>query len=132
MDEREKALERLQKLLQLQTLLEKKYSTEQYNIFVFGSYITTSYVEGHSDIDIAVYSTDFSLYKKISMDIEEFFYKYHVPVDIFYIDTSMVAPFYCAALESKVRFTDYYPAELEQFAKQCQQKLFDIKERMAG
>ena len=132
MNEQEKTLERLQKLLQLQKFLEKKYGAEQYNVFVFGSYITTSYVEGHSDIDIAVYSTDFSLYKKISMDIEEFFYKYHVPVDLFYIDISMIAPFYCAALESKVRFTDYYPIELEQFAKQCRKKLFDIKERMAG
>lgn len=132
MNEREKAVERLKTLLQLQTLLDKKYGTEQYNIFVFGSYITTGYVEGHSDIDMAVYCAEFSLYKKISMEIEEFFYNYQVSVDIFYIDISMITPFYCAALESKVRFTDYYPTELEQFAKQCQQKLYDIKERMAG
>lgn len=132
MNEREKALMRLQELLQLQTLLEKKYDTSLYNVFVFGSYVTTNYVEGHSDIDIAVYTIDFSLYKRISADIEEFFYKRNIPVDIFYIDISMAAPFYCAALASRVHFTDYYPEELEQFAMQCQKKLLDIKEKIAG
>ncbi len=128
---KEKALERLHDLLMLQKELIYRFGEEQYNIFVFGSYITTNYVEGKSDVDIAVYTEDFELYKKLSLYLEEYFAKRNVPSDIFFIDTSMVAPIYCTPLKSQVRFTDYFPEKLSEFAKKCQEKLDEIKWRVA-
>lgn len=39
----------------------------------FGSHVTIYYMEGQNDIDIAVYTEDFDLYKGISMYLEEYF-----------------------------------------------------------
>ena len=103
-----------------------------YNVFVFGSYLTTSYVEGKSDIDIAIYSEDFNLYKRISLYLETYFRNKGVASDIFYIDVSMQAPIYCAPLRSKVQFTDYYPKKLEEFYQGCQKKLEENRARVVG
>ena len=82
---REQAMKRLYGLLELQKDLEQRFDPNQYNIFVFGSYITVNYIEGVSDIDVAVYTEDFDLYKKISLYIEEYFEKRQVKSDIFRI-----------------------------------------------
>ena len=128
----EKARERLRGLLYLQKLLEQRFGAEKYNIFVFGSYVTTNYVEGKSDIDLAIYTDDFDLYKKISLFLEEYFEENKISSDIFFIDLSMPAPLYCAPLKSKVQFTDYYPEKLQSFFKECQNKLDENIERIAG
>ncbi len=67
--------------------------------------------------------TDFWNCKKWSKSfLEEYFNERGIRSDIFYIDLSMEAPFYCAPLQSKVQFTDYYPPKLEDFEKRCQRK----------
>ncbi len=129
---KEKAIKRLQGLLDLQKKVEIKFGEKDYNVFVFGSYLTTQYQEGKSDIDIAIYSKDFELYKRLSCYLEEFFNTKGITSDIFYIDTSMEAPVYCAPLNSKVQFTDYYPSELYDFNQRCQNKLDEIKEKVVG
>lgn len=40
--------------------------------------------------------------------------------DIFYIDTSVEAPIYCAPLKSQIQFTNYYPQKLIDFEAKCQ------------
>ena len=67
------AIERLRGLLELQRKIEIQFGDQGYNIFIFGSYITTLYEEGKSDIDIAVYADDFELYLQLSMYLEEYF-----------------------------------------------------------
>ena len=114
---REQAMKRLYGLLELQKDLEQRFDPNQYNIFVFGSYITVNYIEGVSDIDVAVYTEDFDLYKKISLYIEEYFEKRQVKSDIFYIDINMAAPVYTAPLNSKVQLTGFYPPCLEEFRR---------------
>lgn len=128
----EKARARLYELLDLQKAVEANFGTEGYNVFIFGSYLTTQYVEGESDIDIAVYSEDFGLYKRISLYLEEYFNNKGIPSDVFYVDITMEAPIYCAPLKSKVQFTDYFPHKLEVFYKGCQTKLEENKARVAG
>ena len=128
----EKAIGRLYGLLDLQKEIENKFGGSQYNVFVFGSYLTTRYVEGESDIDIAIYAEEFGVYLKISAFLEEYFNDRGIQSDIFYIDTSMEAPFYCAPLKSKVQFTDYYPEKLTKFYDACQLKLEENKGRMVG
>ena len=127
---REQAMKRLYGLLELQKDLEQSFDPNQYNIFVFGSYITVNYIEGVSDIDVAVYTEDFDLYKKISLYIEEYFEKRQVKSDIFYIDINMAAPVYTAPLNSKVQLTGFYPPCLEEFRRACQKVLDQTKMRM--
>ena len=93
------------------------------------NYICLNYI---CDIDIAVYTKDFELYKRLSLYLEEYFNHKGVASDIFYIDTMMEAPIYCAPLKSKVQFTDYYPEELIKFRQACQRKLEETKARMVG
>lgn len=129
---KEKAIERLYDLLALQKDIESKFGTSEYNIFVFGSYLTTNYIESESDIDIAIFSEDFNLYKQLSLYLEEYFDRKGIKSDIFFVDITMEAPIYCAPLKSKVQFTDYYPQKLIDFEKACESKLAEIKERIAG
>lgn len=128
---REKAVERLQGLLNLQQKVEIEFGEKDYNVFVFGSYLTTKFQEGKSDIDIAIYSKDFDLYKRLACYLEDFFDASGIRSDIFFIDISVEAPVYCAPLNSKVQFTDYYPNELHDFSQRCQNKLNEIKEKAA-
>lgn len=129
---KEKARGRLYELLALQKKVEQEYGEHGYNIFVFGSYLTTGYVEGKSDIDIAIYTEDFELYKRLSVFLEEYFNQKGIASDIFFIDISLEAPIYCAPLKSKVQFTDYYPEKLADFQRKCQQKLEETKARLVG
>ena len=92
----------------------------------FGSYITTRYEDGKSDIYIAIYADDFELYLQISTYVEEYFNQKGIESDIFYIDMNMEAPFYCAPLNSQIQFTDYYPQKLAAFKKNCQNRLDEI------
>jgi len=123
MSAREQTIARLYELLALQKNVEEQFGTSGYNVFVFGSYVTTKYVEGKSDIDIAIYSEDFNLYKRLSLYLEEFFNKKGVKSDIFFVDTTIEAPIYCAPLKSQIQFTDYFPENLSVFQKKCQEKL---------
>lgn len=128
---RERAMTRLYGLLEVQKEVEKLFGVDGYNIFVFGSYITTSYVEGQSDIDIAIYAEDFDLYKRLSVYLEAYFAEKGIESDIFYIDLTMEAPFYCAPLKSNVQFTEYYPQKLVDFREKCEHRLEEIKTRIA-
>lgn len=130
--EKEKVISRLHELLDLQKKVEAEFGGTDYNVFIFGSYLTTAFIEGKSDIDIAVYSKDFDMYKRLSLYLEEYFCAKGVDSDIFYVDTAMEAPVYCAPLNSKVQFTDYYPEELIDFKERCQLKLEENKVKVAG
>lgn len=131
-DKKEQAIARLYELLDLQKKVAERFGDTGYNVFVFGSYITTRYIDGSSDIDIAIYSEDFGLYKRISLYLEEYFRQKGIDSDIFYIDISMEAPAYCIPLESEIQFTDYYPDKLIHFEKACRSRLEEAKARAAG
>ena len=128
---KEKAMARLYELLKLQKEIEKKIGQNANNILQFLSYHTTRKVEEHNHIDIAIYTEDFDLYKRISVYLEDYFAEKGIESDIFYIDLTIEAPVYCAPLKSKVQFTDYYPEKLVEFGERCQHKLDEMKARMA-
>lgn len=130
-EKKENAVKRLYGLLSLQKELIERFGEENYNVFFFGSYITTAYREGESDVDIAVYTEDFALYLQVASYLEAHFSFLGIPSDIFYIDTTMPAPIFCAPLKSKVQFTDYYPEKLQLFKEQCQRELSEVKRRIA-
>lgn len=126
-EKRKKTVERLYKLLDLQKNLENEFGDKDYNVFIFGSYLTVEYQEGVSDIDIAIYTCDFNLYKKIAIYINNYFNEQNIPSDIFYIDINMIAPIYLAPLKSEVHLTDYFPKTLQNFVEQCEEHLKTIK-----
>ena len=129
---RQETITRLHELITLQSHMEAEFGSDNYNIFVFGSYITNQYENDRSDIDIAIYTPDFRLYKRLSCYLEEYFNQKQQKNDIFYIDISTVAPVYLAALNSKIQFTDYYPEELNDFCVKCGEKLEEEKRRLVG
>ncbi len=121
---------RIRGLIDLQKRLQSLYGENNYNVFVFGSYPTVKYDEAKSDVDIAVYTPDIELYKKIALEIDEFFSKKNTPTDLFFIDLSIPAPIYLAPLHAQIQFTDYYPQELKTFESKCDETLKKIKEKM--
>lgn len=131
-DPKEQARYRLRSLLTLQDELVRRFGDTDYNVFIFGSYPTVRYVDGKSDIDIAIYTKDFQLYKQLALYLEDYFEEKHIDPDIFYIDTSMEAPLFCAPLKSAIQFTDYFPEELHEFEARCRAKLDEIKKNCAG
>ena len=128
---REKAMDRLHDLLSLQKEVSGRFGENNYNVFVFGSYPTVEYDENKSDIDIAVYTPDFDLYKRLSCYLEEYYNTQNIRSDIFYIDPSIEAPVYCAPLNAKVQFTNYYPDQLVDLRDRCEQRLNELKEMVA-
>ena len=126
-----KAKARIRGLIDLQKRLQELYGEKDYNVFVFGSYPTVKYDEAKSDVDIAVYTPSIELYKKIALEIDEFFNKKDTPIDLFFIDLSFPAPIYLAPLHAQIQFTDYYPQELKTFERKCQDALRKNKEKMA-
>ena len=113
---------RLKIIKDLQRKLIDEYGSDDYNVFLFGSYLTERFVEGSSDVDIAVFTKNLTLYTKIACTIEVFFDERKIKSDIFYINTNIVGSVYCAPLQSVVRFTDYYPEDLNVFLEKCIQK----------
>lgn len=130
-DLKEQARRRLRNLLALQEEMIRRFGDTDYNVFIFGSYPTVRYMDGKSDIDIAIYTKDFSLYKKIALFLDDYFEEQHIDPDIFYIDTTMDAPLFCAPLKSAIQFTDYFPEELHAFEARCRVKLDETKAKMA-
>lgn len=111
--------ERLHMIQELQKAILSKYGEDNYNVFLFGSFLTERYIPDKSDVDIAVYTPDFNLYLQISSDIEDFFYERNIPLDLFYIDTSVEEAVYYKPLSSVLRFTEYYPELLKEFCGRC-------------
>ncbi len=134
MKEKEKAeaLKRIEDLLNLQSKLFSEFGEDKYNVFIFGSYPTTGYNEQTSDVDVAVYTQDFELYKRIAAEIELYFWEKGVESDIFYIDLTIPAPFFVAPLKAQIQFTDYYPQELIDFKHVCEEQLRQIKEKIVA
>ena len=115
-------LKRLKLIQDLQKRIHNIFIGKDYNIFIFGSFLTESYKPGKSDIDIAIYCPSVSEYIDIADYILDYFKQYSIKVDIFYIDLNTVAPVYCAPLESAIKFTTYYPDELKDFYKKCKKE----------
>ena len=82
-------------------------------------------------MDIAVYADTLDLYKKISVMIEDFFYEKGIDVDLFFIDIQTPAPVFLAPLHAQIQFTDYYPDELHDFERVCEEELDRIKRSIA-
>lgn len=114
-----KSENRLKLIQQLQNELIQQFGDQNYNVFLFGSFLTEKYKENQSDVDLAIYTTNFDLYLKIYVYIENYFNALKIEQDIFFIDTTIIDPLYKAPLESVIQITSYYPEELKEFYQKC-------------
>lgn len=110
---------RLKMIQDLQSKILKKFGDSDYNVFLFGSFLTEDFVPEKSDVDFAIYTENFDKYLEIYCFIDDYFALKNIKRDIFYIDTTIVDPIYCAPLSSVLRFTDFYPEKLNSFYCEC-------------
>ncbi len=129
MGERKSLLKRLQFARNLQKKVLNKFGKNNYTVFLFGSFLTERFVEGKSDIDIAIYTPDFSQYLKISCFLEDLLMETSIPFDIFYIDLDCPDAVFYAPLSSPAMFTEYYPKKLEDFKNICKEKYHDTESK---
>ena len=125
-----KLLERLKIVQKLQHELVNKFGYEDYNVFIFGSFLTERYKDGVSDIDLAVYTESISKYIDIAGYILDFFKQYSIKVDHFYVDIDTISPIYYVMLDSPAKFTNYCPAELKEFYLKCKEAYEKAREQL--
>ena len=73
---KDQAMKRLRGLLELQKEIEERFGESDYNIFVFGSYLTTHYQEGKSDIfyiDLTIEATIYCAPLKSKVQFTDFY-----------------------------------------------------------
>lgn len=101
-------------IVALQDHLIDLFGADNYNIFVFGSFPTSSFTET-SDLDLGIYSLDPVLMGYLSDEIRKFA-EGKIDVDIIYIHTdSSFAHIDLEPLLSEIMFTDYYPNALAEY-----------------
>lgn len=98
-------------LVRLQRELKEQYPEEDYNIFVFGSYIRNDFKDGKSDIDLVLYCQDFRKRDQIAVFLEQYF-KDILPCDILQYFYSPSATIFYPAITRGMPLTDYYPDQL--------------------
>ena len=98
-------------LVRLQRELKEQYPEEDYNIFVFGSYIRNDFKDGKSDIDLVLCCQDFRKRDQIAVFLEQYF-KDILPCDILQYFYSPSATIFYPAITRGMPLTDYYPDQL--------------------
>lgn len=98
-------------LVRLQRELKEQYPEEDYNIFVFGSYIRNDFKDGKSDIDLVLCCQDFRKRDQIAVFLEQYF-KDILPCDILQYFYFPSATIFYPAITRGMPLTDYYPDQL--------------------
>lgn len=62
--------------------LSKKFDLSSSQIFIFGSFLTDEYIDGKSDIDIGVYSTNETTMYDIRCELDVYLSERDIPHDI--------------------------------------------------
>ena len=108
--------ERKDFLLELGAAVNTKFNENTFNVFVFGSFLRNDYKPLKSDIDLAIYSEDFKIARKVYNFIADYLDNYNIPHSLLMIDTAHTYDYVAlqAVLED-VTFTDYFPESLKIF-----------------
>ncbi|MDO5424858.1 MAG: nucleotidyltransferase domain-containing protein [Eubacteriales bacterium] len=105
--------ERRELLLRFQKELLDKFPEEDYNVFVFGSFVRSDFREGQSDIDMIVYCNDTKKQYAIHEFCENFFEEQGLSSDVlnyYYIPDAYV---YAVGILNSIKLTDFYPQRLK-------------------
>lgn len=103
-------------LIELQDELVNKYDPEKFNVFIFGSYITTSFNE-ESDIDLSIYTAgNNDLFWKLKETIESFFTAVDLPVHALWLEPhEFLRHIDLEVLKANCYLTNFYPMELKTY-----------------
>ncbi len=105
--------ERRDWLIRFQKELLEKFPDEDYNVFVFGSYVREDFNPEQSDIDMIVYCNDFMKRTDIVQFSEKFFQSRGWETDILEYYFIPEAYIYVVGIMNAIQMTDYYPQELK-------------------
>lgn len=101
-------------LVQFQKELIKKFPEQNYNVFVFGSYITNHFDSESSDIDLVVYCSENGRKWEINDFVKEFWNeKIGLECDVINYIFDPGASIFLNAIPGGIRLTDYYPTKLK-------------------
>lgn len=102
-------------LIQFQQDLIKEFGEEDYNVFIFGSFVRDDFHDG-SDIDLAVYSSDSSKLVDLAYYIRKYLDKaLSISHHLILIGKEAGRYIALAPLSSPWQFTDYYPEDLRAY-----------------
>lgn len=121
--------ERKDFLVKTQELLHKEFGKDNYNVFLFGSFITNRYDPERSDIDMAVYSNNFIFTRQIMNWLEDYLCEVDVPHSLIIIDESQKYAFVALdPLTLNIGMTDYFPMELRSYKMRLTSDLIHYNE----
>ena len=96
--------------------LSEKFKDVDYNVFIFGSFVTDKFKPDKSDIDVAVFCKDVRVGVKISNFVEKYCSEVlAIDCDVLLIDTGMDAFVDIDACTSRYKMTDYFPVDLQEY-----------------
>lgn len=104
---------RRQLLIDFQGALIAKFPEENYNVFVFGSYITNRFRQNESDIDLIVYADTDKRIFDIARWTSAFFANTGLPSDVLEYTDMPKAHVILFGILNSIKMTDYYPQKLE-------------------
>lgn len=98
---------------QMQSDLTARFGEDEYNVFLFGSFLREDYDPESSDIDLALYAKDFILLLDIRTFIENYLEERDIPYSIIQLNENDEYAFVALdALWKNVSVTDYFPESL--------------------
>lgn len=105
--------ERRSLLIKFQKNLMQQFQKEDYNVFVFGSFIRSDFVAGESDIDMIVYCEDKRRQESIADFCRDFFDQTGIKSDILEYFYSESAYIFANGILNAFPMTEYYPDSLK-------------------
>jgi len=100
-------------LQEYQKELLKQFPKEDYNVFVFGSFIRNDFHSERSDIDVVVYCEESDKQRAISDFSECFFTSKGIECDVLQYYYSEYATIFYVAIMTSLKMTDYFPKKLK-------------------
>lgn len=105
--------ERCDFAIQMQIDVITKFGENNYNVFLFGSFLREDYDSETSDIDLALYSKDFVLLLDLRTFIERYLDERDIPYSIIQLNEDDDYAFVALdALWKNVSITDFFPESL--------------------
>lgn len=103
-------------LEQLQNDITSTFTRDDYNIFLFGSFMRDDYDPYNSDIDLAIYTKDYLLYLDVLNYLEDYLNSRDIRYSIIRIDESNTKAFVAIdPLCHNVGVTSFFPEILKTY-----------------
>lgn len=101
-------------LVRFQKVLHSKFGVDDYNVFIFGSFLRDDYKPKESDIDLALFCPDSIKHVELQCFIEDYLHRLDIPFDLISIHLWQKGEFIdIMPLQLNVGITDYRPEDLD-------------------